>query len=316
MTPADGLRRALRHLWHPATTEAALNEAAALHRPLAARVIGEHIVIARSDDTTMAFPDRCLHRSIPLSAGTIEGNCLVCAGHGWRWGADGRCVAIPDVATRGIPARARLEALDVAVAHGLVWVRLEAAADTSPPRLGEARFDGTAIDIPAGAARIVDLLLDPDRWLRMLGLAGEAIGPVRVHVSGPGVIAAHAVAGAWAIEVELHVPFATHFRAQSDQPSETLRSAVIAVAPTDDHASRLYWQVSDEDLLGAGFVELVRGDAELLVGAGVSPSMLAPGHELSVAGDAMSIAYRRTMADLVAAARQGPGPLAALVRTA
>ena len=44
--------------------------------------------------------------------------------------------------------------------------------------------------------------------------------------------------------------------------------------------------------------------------------MLAPGHELSVATDGMSIAYRRAMADLVAAARQGPGPLAALVRTA
>ena len=61
---------------------------------------------------------------------------------------------------------------------------------------------------------------------------------------------------------------------------------------------------------------LARYAIDVLVGAGVSPSMLAPGHELSVAGDAMSIAYRRTMADIVAAARQGPGPLAALVRTA
>lgn len=316
MTPADGLRRALRHLWHPATTEAALDAAAALHTPVPARVIGEHVVLACTDDKVMAFPDRCLHRSIALSAGTVEENCIVCAGHGWRWAADGRCVAIPDLAPRGIPARARLDVLDVARAHGLVWVRLEAAADTQPPRLGDANFDGPAIDIPAGAARIVDLLLDPDRWLRMLDLAGESISSVQVHENGPGVIAAHAAAGEWTIDVELHVPFATHFRASSAHFPDDIRSVVIAVAPTDDHLSRVYWHVSDDARLATGFAEMVRGDGELLAGADSSPSMLAPGHELSVASDSMSIAYRRAMADLVAAARQGPGPLAALVRTA
>ena len=316
MTPADGLRRALRHLWHPATTEAALNVAAALHRPVGARVIAERIVVVRTDNGLAAFPDRCLHRSIALSAGSVDDNCLVCAGHGWRWAADGRCVAIPDLPSRGIPARARLEVLDVALAHGLVWVRLETTADTCPPRLGDAHFDGPAIDVPAGAARIVDLLLDPERWLRMLGLTAERIGAVRVHESGPGVITAQTTAGAWSIEVELHVPFATRFEARRSGVAEAERSVVTAVAPTDDHASRVYWHVNDDAVLAPAFASMLHTDGDLLMDADSSPSMLAPGHELSVASDGMSVAYRRAMADLVAAARQGPGPLAALVRTA
>ena len=42
-----------------------------------------------------AMSDLCVHRGTALSLGWVQGDELVCAYHGWRYGADGRCVAIP-----------------------------------------------------------------------------------------------------------------------------------------------------------------------------------------------------------------------------
>jgi phenylpropionate dioxygenase-like ring-hydroxylating dioxygenase large terminal subunit len=44
--------------------------------------------------------DLCVHRGTALSLGRIQGDELACAYHGWRYAADGRCVAIPRRKTR------------------------------------------------------------------------------------------------------------------------------------------------------------------------------------------------------------------------
>ena len=76
-----------------------------------------------------AFRDVCVHRGTALSLGCVEGDEIVCAYHGWRYGGDGTCTAIPQLAepTR-VPARARAIAYPAMERYGVVWAALE------PPR--------------------------------------------------------------------------------------------------------------------------------------------------------------------------------------
>jgi nitrite reductase/ring-hydroxylating ferredoxin subunit len=85
----------------------------------------------RPDGPPVAYADRCSHRMVPLSAGTVEDGVLRCAYHGWEFAADGRCAALPSLGDTGsIPPRARLApALAVREDNGVVSLkRAEVAA--------------------------------------------------------------------------------------------------------------------------------------------------------------------------------------------
>jgi len=72
-----------------------------------------------------AMSDLCVHRGTALSLGWVQGDELVCAYHGWRYGADGRCVAIPQKEDpAAVPAKARIQAFRAQERYGLIWVAL------------------------------------------------------------------------------------------------------------------------------------------------------------------------------------------------
>src|SRR5215472_13815781 len=113
---------ALRACWHPVAFG---HELAGL--PVAAELLGEPLVLWRgTDHRPRANLDLCVHRGTALSLGRISGDELVCPYHGWRYRADGRCSAIPqlDDPTR-VPAKARIPAFACQERYGLVWVALE-----------------------------------------------------------------------------------------------------------------------------------------------------------------------------------------------
>jgi vanillate O-demethylase monooxygenase subunit len=69
--------------------------------------------------------DLCVHRGTALSLGWVDRGRLVCAYHGWTFGADGACVRIPSLpADRAIPRKARARAYHCQERYGLVWVCL------------------------------------------------------------------------------------------------------------------------------------------------------------------------------------------------
>jgi len=71
-------------------------------------LLGQGVVLFRtSDGTPVALEDRCAHRSYPLSAGTLDGDTIVCGYHGMRYDAAGECIEIPSQATcpKGISVR-------------------------------------------------------------------------------------------------------------------------------------------------------------------------------------------------------------------
>jgi phenylpropionate dioxygenase-like ring-hydroxylating dioxygenase large terminal subunit len=91
--------------------------------PLPFEILDQSYVLWRSKDQGLvAVKDRCSHREAKLSLGTVNDGCLQCPYHGWTFGEEGRCVAVPSSgADATIPPAAHLESLSVAEHYGLVW---------------------------------------------------------------------------------------------------------------------------------------------------------------------------------------------------
>src|SRR5436190_598207 len=66
-------------------------------------LLGEPVMLGRSNGGGLfALRDICPHRAAPLSAGRFHreptgSETVECPYHGWRFGADGACAAIPSL---------------------------------------------------------------------------------------------------------------------------------------------------------------------------------------------------------------------------
>ncbi len=94
--------------------------------------MGEPLVIFRSPTReAAALIDRCAHRNLALSRGTVTADGLRCAYHGWSWGADGHCTRIPS-ACGGDCQAIRVKAYQVREQQGFIWVWM-ADDENHPP---------------------------------------------------------------------------------------------------------------------------------------------------------------------------------------
>jgi vanillate O-demethylase monooxygenase subunit len=88
---------------------------------LSRTILGEGLVLYRTTDgEPVALADRCVHRGFPLSESQLVGDTIVCGYHGFTYGTDGRCVAVPG--QQRIPRTARVAPYPVAELDSLVWV--------------------------------------------------------------------------------------------------------------------------------------------------------------------------------------------------
>jgi phenylpropionate dioxygenase-like ring-hydroxylating dioxygenase large terminal subunit len=143
--------------WHPV----ARVEDLAGGGPIAARILGEDIVLWRAGESYFAWRDLCVHRGTRLSLGhVVGGDRLECAYHGWTYGPDGRCVHIPAHPAQVPPARACVVTYQARSRHGVVWATIGSGASGIPT---------------------FDLLEDGAHHVVMAG-------PYRVKASGPRVI--------------------------------------------------------------------------------------------------------------------------------
>lgn len=123
----------LRNIWYYACPARDLKPGKMLHKVL----LGEPVVFARgSDGVVFALRDLCPHRGVPLSAGrlcaagsTVDGRTLAepqieCPYHGWRFGADGACKAIPALVTgqEMDVGRIRVRRYPVREVQGNIWI--------------------------------------------------------------------------------------------------------------------------------------------------------------------------------------------------
>lgn len=108
--------------WHPVAYAHTVTD-----QPLAAKLLGEHLVLWRgADGKPKALRDLCIHRGTALSLGACYGDEIMCPYHGWRYNAEGACTVIPQSARDTIPTKARVPAYHTQERYGLVWVALAA----------------------------------------------------------------------------------------------------------------------------------------------------------------------------------------------
>ena len=144
----------------------------------------EPVLLGRSNPGELfALRDICPHRAAPLSAGRFHqeasgATTVECPYHGWRFGADGACAAIPTlVDDRAMDVgRIRVRRYPVAECQGLVFVWVGAGEPTEPPPV----FEG----VVGGGAKLVDRM-DFDAHIdhAVVGLMDPAHGPY-VHQQG------------------------------------------------------------------------------------------------------------------------------------
>ena len=146
-------------------------------------ILGEPVLLGR-DKAGVAFAmrDICPHRAAPLSAGRLTAEAdgspsVECPYHGWRFGTDGVCRAIPSL-TEGQgpePERVKVRRWPVAISQGMVfiWMPSDPRFDGEPPE-GPPVFPG----VVGGKPKLVDrMVFDSHIDHAVVGLMDPAHGP-------------------------------------------------------------------------------------------------------------------------------------------
>lgn len=90
-------------------------------KPLGRTLLNHAVVLYRTPDGQVsALEDRCCHRDLPLSLGTIDEGGIRCGYHGMLFDGAGKCVEIPGQAK--IPSKAIISAYHVKEQGALIWI--------------------------------------------------------------------------------------------------------------------------------------------------------------------------------------------------
>jgi phenylpropionate dioxygenase-like ring-hydroxylating dioxygenase large terminal subunit len=141
-----------RNFWYVV----AMQHEVAAGQLFARTILNEPVVLyRRSDGSVTALQDRCIHRRVSLSLGTIVGDEVQCGYHGLRFAADGQCTSIPN--QRSIPPRACIRSYPVVERDGFVWIwpgASELARESEIPDFSDVCSSSDYVGRPAEALRV------------------------------------------------------------------------------------------------------------------------------------------------------------------
>ena len=313
--------------WHPVADSSTLTQG----KVLAVRLLDMEMALWRSADGRVhAWEDRCPHRGMRFSRGTLVGDKLVCAYHGWRFAADGRCVEIPSQPDVSAPARAVAREYAARERYGLVWVCAgEPAGDVLPfPEYADPQLRKVICgpyEVATSGPRIVENFLDMAHFGFVHGgilgdLAHTAVRDCRIEAcddgnGGQGVLATQCFAwqpqtnslahGGSDVEYTYRVvrPL-TAILTKLPQAQQEFREAIsLHIQPLAEEASRVWiilamtnFVQSDEEL--RAFQDRIFLQDKPIVENQVPARLpLLPGAEVPVRSDRMSQAYRRYLGE-------------------
>lgn len=150
---------ALANGWHPIAYASEIKA-----KPFPVLLMGHPLVVFRGEGGLGVLEDRCPHRNVPLSKGTVAAGVIVCPYHGWEFTPKGICTKVPGAAT--CPAAAA-RSFPVIERAGLIWTCLAektASFPALPSEIEDVRHDGFWWRLRTVNARILDAienLLDP-----------------------------------------------------------------------------------------------------------------------------------------------------------
>lgn len=102
-------------------------------QPLGRRVLDTNLCLWRTGEagSLVVMSDRCPHRHLPLSMGTVVAGSIQCAYHGLRFSGGGRCVRVPGQAR--VPPGCDVRTYRVEEQDHLIWVWLAKEPPVAPP---------------------------------------------------------------------------------------------------------------------------------------------------------------------------------------
>ncbi len=152
-------------------------------KPIARTFLNQPVVLFRSGDSVVALEDKCAHRHLPLSCGTLEPTGIRCGYHGLLFGGTGQCLEIPGQAN--IPKNACVRAYTVEVVNQIVWIWMGSTPKSKPTQPPPAHpwhddpayeFKGDVFHYKAPYQLIHDNLLDLSHlgYVHMRTIGGNA----------------------------------------------------------------------------------------------------------------------------------------------
>jgi vanillate O-demethylase monooxygenase subunit len=176
----------LKNAWYVAAWSHELGD-----KPLAIKVLGEHIVLYRKQNGAVAaLEDACPHRKLPLSMGRIKGDQIECGYHGLTFDCTGSCTRAPS--SQRIPTLARVRAYAVEERYRLIWIWMGAAEEADPAKIidvahwGDPSWgvnQGDSMSVACNYLYVTDNLLDPSHvaWVHQTSFAGASCEDVALH---------------------------------------------------------------------------------------------------------------------------------------
>lgn len=163
-------------------------------KPIGRTFLDRRVVLFRAaDGRVAALEDRCCHKSLPLSCGTLEARGLRCSYHGLLYAPDGRCVEIPG--QDRIPSKAKVASYPLVEKNHLLWIWMGLVPGEEPsapppkyPHHDDPRYKwgGGQYHYDAPWQLIHDNLLDLSHlgYVHLKTIGGDA----RLHMNAPTVV--------------------------------------------------------------------------------------------------------------------------------
>jgi phenylpropionate dioxygenase-like ring-hydroxylating dioxygenase large terminal subunit len=90
-------------------------------KPVARTFLNQKVVLFRTaDGNVAALEDRCSHRSLPLSCGSVEGNAIRCGYHGLLYERSGQCIEVPG--QERVPTKAKVRSYYLVEQNQMLWI--------------------------------------------------------------------------------------------------------------------------------------------------------------------------------------------------
>jgi 5,5'-dehydrodivanillate O-demethylase len=126
--PGTLMGAVLRKFWQPVAVTDGFSPGSA--KPV--HILNEDLTVYLGETgTPHVVAPRCAHRGTQLSTGWVEGDCLRCFYHGWKYDASGQCVEMP-AEDASFPPKVKIKSYPTQAYAGLIFAYL---GDGEPPPL-------------------------------------------------------------------------------------------------------------------------------------------------------------------------------------
>lgn len=119
--PGTPMGAVMRQYWVPVARSDEVKPAGDALRVMA---LGEQLIAFRNSQGRLGVLEhRCAHRNASLFFGRNEEDGMRCIYHGWKFGADGQCVDMPNVPPhQDVKHKVNLTAYQVTERYGIIWI--------------------------------------------------------------------------------------------------------------------------------------------------------------------------------------------------